>query len=95
MSALFIVGYFILASIGGAMCFLATSLKKESQIVASLALIFVPLVFIALALLCLGQEDKFKNFDDFIEKLNKANEKYKDIKKPRMILLLDGNGQST
>lgn len=89
---LFIVGYFIFASLG-LFFLLAIINSSKSQVIVNIALIFVSFAFMALAFLCLVLEDKLKDADDFIKELNAANEKYKAIEKPKTIILLDRNGK--
>jgi hypothetical protein len=87
-------GYFVFASLG--MGFLLVLYYSNGiQIVVNIAFIFISVMFIVLALLCLVLEDQLKDATDFINKINEANVKYKNIEKPKTIILLERNGKST
>jgi hypothetical protein len=89
---LFIAGYFIFATFG-LLLFLALITSKDVQFVINIAIFVVSLVFIAFAFLFLILEDSLKDADDFIKKINKVNEKYKSIEKPKTIILLARNSK--
>jgi len=89
-----IAGYFVFASLG-MLFLLVLSYSSGIQIVINIAFIFMSVVFIALALLCLVLEDQLKDAADFINEINQANVKYKNIEKPKTIILLERNGKST
>ncbi|MFZ0024030.1 hypothetical protein [Acinetobacter sp.] len=87
-------GYFVFASLGMALL-LVLGYSRSIQVFVSIGFIFVSVVFIALALLCLVLENQLKDVVDFINEINEANVKYKNIKKPKTIILLERNGKST
>ncbi|MDR6630613.1 hypothetical protein J2X86_002669 [Acinetobacter lwoffii] len=87
-------GYFVFASLGMVLL-LVLGYSSSIQVFVSIGFIFISVVFIALALLCLVLEDQLKDAVDFINKINEANVKYKNIKKPKTIILLERNGKST
>jgi len=89
---LFVIGYFIFAS-SGSMLFLVLINSKDVQFMTALIMAVISLVLIFLGFLFLMLEDKIKQANNFIEKINEANEKYKAMDKPRTIILLSNRSK--
>lgn len=84
---LFVIGYFIFAS-SGAMLLLYLISLKNVHFITVLIMIIISLALISLGFLFLMLEDRIKQANNFIIKINEANAKYKAIDKPRTIILL-------
>lgn len=84
---LFVIGYFIFAT-SGAMLFLLVVNLKDVQFMTALIMVVISLALISLGFLFLMLEDRIKQANNFIIKINEANAKYKAIDKPRTIILL-------
>lgn len=84
---LFVMGYFIFAT-SGAMLFLLVVNLKDVQFMTALIMVVISLALISLGFLFLMLEDRIKQANNFIIKINEANAKYKAIDKPRTIILL-------
>lgn len=91
---LFIMGYFIFAT-SGAMLFLVLFNSKNVQFMIALIMVVISLAFIFLGFLCLMLEERIKQANNFIIKINQANAKYKEIDKPRSIILLTHRNKSS
>lgn len=89
---LFVIGYFIFAS-SGSMLFLVLINSKDVQFMTALIMAVISLALIFLGFLFLMLEDKIKQANNFIEKINEANEKYKAMDKPRTIILLSNRSK--
>lgn len=89
---LFVAGYFIFVS-SGLMLFLLLINLKDVQFMTALIMIVISLALILLGLLFLMLEDRIKQANNFIKKINETDEKYKAIDKPRTIILLARNGK--
>ncbi|ENW82679.1 hypothetical protein F909_00950 [Acinetobacter sp. ANC 3929] len=84
---LFVMGYFIFAT-SGVMLFLVLITSKNVQFMTALIMVVISLAFIFLGVLCLMLEERIKQANNFIIRINQANAKYKAIDKPRTIILL-------
>lgn len=84
---LFVMGYFIFTT-SGAMLFLLVVNLKDVQFMTALIMVVISLALISLGFLFLMLEDRIKQANNFIIKINEANAKYKAIDKPRTIILL-------
>lgn len=91
---LFVIGYFIFTT-SGAMLFLLLINLKDVQFITALIMVVISSALIFFGFLFLILEDKLKQADNFIKKINEANMKYEAMDKPKTIILLTNRNKSS